>query len=216
MIFFPVSAAILISYLWGSLSWSIMAGKLIRGIDIREEGSGNAGATNALRVLGKGIGLTVLLMDFLKGMIPLLFVPFFASSVKMADQGETYLSLVLLLSIMTGHMFPLWFGFRGGKGVACGAGGITVLFPVGALFCLGVFLLVTLVTKFVSLASLSAAWALPFFYSVLGALDVITVNPVYLSFYIVVAIIITLLHYKNIKRLLQGSENRISLKRRER
>ena len=211
MSFFFFSAAICTAYLWGSLSWAVITGKAVKGIDIRKEGSGNAGATNAVRVLGKKTGSVVLILDVLKGMIPLLIIQYLSGYMNMTEQGETFLSLSVLLSIMTGHMFPVWFGFKGGKGVACGAGGITIIFPWGALICLGIFSLVATITKYVSLASLAASWALPLLYYFMGNLDGNIVNPVYFFFFTTVAIIITLLHYKNIKRLLQGRENKISL-----
>ena len=146
------------SYLLGSIPFGYLAGRLC-GIDIRTKGSGNIGATNALRVLGKKWGYTVFTLDFLKGLAPVI----------LADQWGTYAGVfpatapgaLAGLCVLLGHSFPVWLGFRGGKGIASSAGVMVALFPAAFFICLGVWILVFTTTRYVSVASIASSIALP-------------------------------------------------------
>ena len=182
-------------------------------LDIRKEGSGNAGATNVLRVLGKGAACFVLAADFLKGLLPVLLAPVLAD--RLMSQGSSSPEEVLLIRILTmlmiliGHAFPLWAGFRGGKGVASSAGGVAVLYPPAVPFCLAVFVITVAVSRYVSLGSLVTAWFLPLLYMLTHLAGFTAFSlPLLLSF-LAAAALITVLHRNNIKRLLRGEEKKV-------
>ena len=206
----PVALFSFGGYLIGSIPWAVITGKRLKNVDIRRLGSGNAGATNVYRVLGKWPAIFVLIMDFLKGFLPVLSVPFILSATELSITNTSHIRIFVLLSIILGHAYPAWAGFKGGKGVACCAGGITVLFPLGSPFCLGVFILVLILTRYVSVASLATAWALPLLYLLSGMLNITIIKSLYLLFFIIVAIIITILHNSNIRLLFQGTERKIN------
>lgn len=197
-----------LAYLLGSVSFSVIAGFLITGEDIRNQGSGNAGATNVFRVLGWRIAIPVLLADFLKGFLPV----FFASSImSVFSLDELLLSVfqpTILFFVVLGHVFPFWFRFKGGKGVATAAGGISALFPLAVPICLFVFVLIISLTRYVSLASLVSAWFLPLLYSPFIFFAKEDLSIVKLLFFIVIAILISFLHRSNIERLLKGEESK--------
>lgn len=197
------------AYLIGSVPTAIIAGKWIRGIDIREHGSGNAGATNAMRVLGPKIGLTVLLIDALKGIaavsLALLIRDAFASEVVFV-----IFQLALGAAAIIGHVLPILASFKGGKGVATLVGIIIVMFPEVFLICLGIFLLVFLTSKYVSLASITAGVSLPVV-ALLVQDDILMPK---LFFAIAVALFVPITHKNNIRRLLRGEENRINFRKK--
>jgi len=197
-----------LSYMAGSLPFALICGKLLKGIDIREEGSGNAGATNVYRVLGAPAAAAVLLLDLLKGFLPVMLL----MNRHSAGEDPYLTGVISVLFLILGHSFPLFAGFRGGKGVAVGAGGITALLPLSAPFCLGVFLLTLTLTRTVSLASLAAAWSLPLTYLAGSVIGLFPSSPVLLTFFFITAPGITVLHIKNIRRLIRGEEPRITLK----
>jgi glycerol-3-phosphate acyltransferase PlsY len=205
------AVTVLAAYVIGSIPFAVIAGRLWKGVDIRSEGSGNAGATNVYRVLGWKAALAVLTADFAKGFLPVFFsTGLFA--VMSADSAAgrfspTVLKILVLIAVVLGHAFPLWAGFRGGKGVACSAGGVTALFPVAAPVCLAVFVLTLLITSYVSAASLITAWSLPLVFVILRRLNRGGEDPVLMTvFFVLVALIITVLHRKNIIRLIRGEE----------
>jgi glycerol-3-phosphate acyltransferase PlsY len=202
-----------LAYLVGSLPTSILAGRLLAGIDIREHGSGNAGATNTFRVLGWKAGLGVALIDFAKGYftVRLLAAPRLLSSLPALPAGfpAPLLPILLACAVIIGHILPLWAGFRGGKGVAAGAGAVFALQPVAAAICLGGFVLVLISSGLVSLASLTAALLLPLGSLLLAALTGRPPEPVWTIFTAAAALLILLMHRKNIVRLIRGQENRI-------
>lgn len=146
------------SYLLGSIPDGYLAGRFC-GIDLRTQGSGNIGATNALRVLGKKWGYAVFLFDFLKGLIPVLAAGIWGGHIgfQVASAPGALAALCSLL----GHSFPVWLGFKGGKGIATSAGVIVGLFPAAFLFCVGTWLLLFTTTRYVSVASIAASIALP-------------------------------------------------------
>lgn len=199
---------IILAYLLGSLPTAVWIGKWLRGLDVREHGSGNAGATNAMRVLGPRIGLTVLLIDALKGIAAVSLTAFIREGFASEEMYVVY-QLFLGAVAIAGHVLPIFASFKGGKGIATLVGIIIIIFPEAFLICLGVFMAVFLSTRYVSLASLSAAIALP--------VTVIFIKEISLMpkviFAVTVALFVPIIHINNIKRLIQGKENRISFKR---
>ena len=196
------------SYLLGSIPFGFLAGRLC-GIDIRTKGSGNIGATNVLRVLGKKWGYAVFFLDFLKGLLPVLLALDWghAHGVNPASASGALAALCTLL----GHSFPVWLGFKGGKGIASSAGVIVGLFGIGAfLFCLGTWLLLFTTTRFVSVASIAAALAVPTSVSVLFIMhrkDWLT-----LLIAVVMCVLAIWRHRSNIARLRAGTEPRFEKK----
>jgi len=196
------------SYVIGSLPFALITGKLLKGIDIREEGSGNAGATNVYRTMGAPAAVAVLLLDFSKGLVPVMIL------IRMNIPGtdSDLLGILSIIFLIIGHSYPLFAGFRGGKGVAAGAGGVTALLPLLALFCLMVFILMVLITRIVSMASLVTAWSMPLFYTIGSATGLFPASPGLLLFFFFLAMGITILHRKNIGRLIRGEEPKIKRK----
>jgi acyl phosphate:glycerol-3-phosphate acyltransferase len=192
--------AVLIGYVLGSISFSYLITKWKAGIDIREHGSGNAGATNTLRVLGKGPGIVVLLLDAVKGIIAI----WVASMLWNGDQGQL---AAAGLGAVVGHNWPIFFGFRGGKGVATTLGVMAVISFYPFLLSLIVTILVILISRYVSLGSLVFFVLMPVIMFIEGDLQS----------YIIMAIIIGIIgfcrHVQNIKRLLKGTENKLGRKK---
>lgn len=191
--------AILIGYLLGSISTSTLIGKFVAGIDIREHGSGNAGATNTLRVLGPKLAAIVFLFDALKGVLAVL-------TARWLGVSDT---LVVLtgVAVIFGHNWPVFFNFRGGKGIATTIGVMFSLVPIAALGAAMIALVALFVSRYVSLASLIFTCLLP----------VVIINngyhQAYVWFGIVVAVLSLWRHRENIKRLIGGRESKIGLKR---
>lgn len=200
---------LLMAYFIGSISFSVLAGKILKRIDVREYGSGNAGATNTFRVLGKKAGITVLVLDVFKGFLAVSlvwFTPYFPST-------EIYINLQLAFGIaaVLGHVFPIFVGFRGGKGVATLLGFMIAVFPLAALICIAVFLLTLLFSKYVSLGSILAGLFFPFGVYYLSE----TVLPTMMIFAIFVPIVLIATHQRNIERLIRGEENKVKIKRKK-
>jgi len=203
---------IVLAYLIGSIPTSVWVSNYFFDIDIREYGSGNAGATNTYRVLGPKWGTFVMAVDMLKGMVAVklaLLLPEYMDN----DIRFVNLQIGLGLAAVVGHIFPIWADFRGGKGVATLFGLVVGISPWTALSCSGVFLLVLFLTRFVSLSSILASIAFPVFILVVFNVD----NNVYRVFAIAVALMVVLTHQKNIGRLLKGNESKVPiLKHRDR
>jgi glycerol-3-phosphate acyltransferase PlsY len=203
----------LASYLLGAIPFGYVLVRLLRGVDLREVGSGNLGATNAGRLLGAKWFAVVFVFDFLKGFVP-AFV-FGRLAVRWFDAPET-IGLLYGFAAMAGHIWPVYLGFRGGKGVATAAGAVTGIAPAPTGIAALVFLLVFLPFRIVSLSSISAAVALPIAYV---ALTVLTGKPVLgatLYALVAMALIIVIKHRSNIRRLLRGEEPRaVRLSRKE-
>lgn len=203
---------IILAYLIGSIPTSVWVSQYFFDIDIRDYGSGNAGATNVYRVLGPKWGTTVMIVDMLKGMaavkLALLLPQYTDSETKFLN-----LQIILGLAAVVGHVFPIWADFRGGKGVATLFGLVLGISPITAICCSGVFLLVLYLTRFVSLSSILASVAFPVFILVIFNVE----NHIYRVFAIAVALMVVLTHQKNIGRLLKGSESKVPiLKHRDR
>lgn len=192
----------------GSIPTALIISRKFFGIDIREFGSGNMGATNTFRVLGSKYGTIVMVCDILKGMVAVAlynFLPYYLHQGSGIER--TNLMIGLGLSAVVGHVFPLWADFKGGKGVATLFGMILAIQPVIAGSCVGVFLLVLYLTRFVSLSSILAGLMLPI--SVLWIWNEHEI--LYRIFALFVALLIIITHQKNIGKLLRGVESRIPI-----
>ena len=180
---------IILSYLFGSISTSTIICR-IKNVDIKKIGSGNAGATNTVRALGKKYGALVLILDILKGIIPTLMASTLSPS-------TLTLSVLCAFSTVLGHVFPIYFSFKGGKGAATFIGTILVLFPLGALICFIVWISVIFLSGYVGLATILAAIIFP--------LSILLVGKMNLIFFGVTAMLFVLIaHSKNFIRLVQG------------
>lgn len=195
---------LILSYFLGSIATAVWAGKLFHGVDVREHGSGNAGATNVIRVLGWKTGIPVLLVDVLKGWLAAMLPVFFNLAGHDTAQLTNY-QIIAGIAAVFGHIFPVFAGFRGGKGVATIFGVLLAIHPLVTLSCLGVFLFVLLISGYVSLSSMSAGVAFPLF--LLFFFDTPSMFLKVFSILVAAGIIIT--HRKNIKRLLKGEESKI-------
>ncbi len=196
---------ILAAYLLGSIPTALLVSKLFFGIDIREHGSKNMGASNTFRVLGSWFGLFVLLVDMGKAILAVQL----ANKVHATDWlgNELMLwQLIFGLTAVTGHIFPVFAGFRGGKGVASLFGVVLAIQPWTAIICIAAFLAVVLVTRYISLGSLTAVvvFVVCIFFAVKEE------NNYLRWFSIVAAVLVIILHRKNISRLLKGTESKIS------
>ncbi|QEC68494.1 glycerol-3-phosphate 1-O-acyltransferase PlsY [Panacibacter ginsenosidivorans] len=205
---------IILAYLIGSIPTAVWVSKRFFGIDIRDYGSGNAGATNTFRVLGSKWGTIVMIVDMAKGIAAALLcflLPYYANINNEWDR--TNLMIGLGLAAVIGHIFPIWAGFRGGKGVATLFGMIVAIQPLVAVCCVGVFLLVLYLTRFVSLSSILAGISFAIFILFIFNDDV----TLYRIFSVAVALLVILTHQKNINRILNGTESKVPiLKHRDR
>lgn len=189
---------VLVAYLVGATPFGFLAGRL-RGIDIREHGSGNIGATNVLRVLGKPIGITVLLLDLLKGLLPVLLA--------MGASERSLVHLAAALAAILGHNYTFWLGFKGGKGIATTAGAILPLMPWALLAGALVWLAAFFASRYVSVASIAAAVAVPSAFA-LQSWATGRWEPPILAFAVGVGALAVWKHRANIRRLRRGEENR--------
>jgi len=185
---------LIFSYFIGSIPTGYLAGKLLKGLDIREHGSGNVGATNVFRVVGKIPGFAVLLLDIFKG--------YLAVSLIASGEGALY-RLLIGLTAIAGHNWTLWLKFKGGKGVAVSAGVIIALAPKVFVFSLLVWVVLFLITRYVSVSSIGAALVMPVLAMVFGK------DPAFIIFTVILAISICYTHRSNIKRLQKGEEKKI-------
>ena len=201
----------ILSYLLGSLPSSIWLSRVLHGIDIREFGSGNAGATNTFRVLGSRTGLMVLALDIIKGITASSLVLFLGS---IAHGTERYINIQLLFGLcaVLGHLFPIYENFRGGKGIATLLGMVIGINYILALSCIALFVVVLLLTRYVSLSSILATISFPIIAIFILKKD----EPLLIAFGIVAVIIVILTHQKNIKNLLAGEENKANIFKRKR
>lgn len=199
-------------YLLGSINFAIITTKIKANEDIRDFGSGNAGMTNVLRTLGKGPAVWVLVGDFLKGLaatlLGYLFVFLIAPSNNIMIGG--YIACIFAL---LGHLFPLYHGFRGGKGILVSAGAIAALNPIAFVVILLTFLIVVAFSKIVSLASISAAVMFPIATVVIALIMGSQSIWFQLVFSLVIAILVIIMHRQNIGRLYRGEENRFGKKK---
>lgn len=202
--------ALIVAYLLGSIPSAVWIGKALYGIDVREFGSGNAGATNTFRVLGKKAGIPVLLLDVCKGWFAVILAAW-VSDAPIDTQPFVNLQIVLGVSVVLGHIFPVFADFRGGKGIATLLGVVMAIHPYACLLSIGVFLLVFLISHYVSLASISAGLAFPFSIILIFGREVV---PAMVLFSILVAVLILITHQKNIERLLRRQESKMKFVRK--
>ncbi len=196
---------LILAYLLGSIPTSVWVGRIFYGTDIRKQGSGNAGATNMIRILGPGAGIPVLLFDIFKGWAAIQLMQLFDLNLATENQAALY-QIGLGALVVAGHVFPVFAGFRGGKGVATLLGVGIALFPLASLITLGIFIIVFISFRYVSLASISAAIAFPVIDIVLlGHREILP----FMILAIAIAIFIPLTHRKNIHRLIQGTESKL-------
>jgi glycerol-3-phosphate acyltransferase PlsY len=197
------------AYLIGSIPSGYMAGRA-KGVDLRKEGSGNIGATNALRVLGKKWGYLIFAADSFKGWLSVTLA--YALANRYAPEQVTIMGIVAAFFALVGHNFPIWLGFKGGKGIATSAGIMIALFPIWTfLVALGVWMALFYGTRYVSVASLAAAISLPVttgFLALAGKCDSLLV-----LIAVIMCILATLRHKSNIQRLLAGTEKKFEKKR---
>jgi len=199
---------LVLSYLLGSIPTAIIAARFTRGIDIREHGSGNVGGTNALRTLGWKIGLSVMIFDIIKGW----FAAYYIAQLGY-DNGIIDPLIVQILAgsfAILGHIYTIFAGFKGGKGVGTAAGMLLALYPVALLFCFAVFASTIAITKYVSLGSMLGAATLPITLYLLEIFYGRTVEMEKYIFAILIVILIFYTHRSNIGRLLKGEENKFS------
>ena len=206
-----ISLLAILAYVLGSMPSAVWVGKAYFGIDVREYGSGNAGATNTYRVLGKKAGAAVLFLDVLKGFTAACLVRYLSDY---HPGTARYINLQLLFGIcaLLGHLFPVFANFKGGKGIATLFGMLIAIHYLSALACLGIFLLILFSTRYVSLSSISAAIMFPVMLIYFFNRD----EPLFIAFGICVALLVLLTHQKNIKRLLNGNENKAKILPRHR
>ncbi|TAN01007.1 MAG: glycerol-3-phosphate 1-O-acyltransferase [Chitinophagaceae bacterium] len=204
----PEIYLIILAYLIGSVSNATWISKRFFHLDIREYGSGNAGATNTFRVLGPRVGTVVMILDMFKGVIAVklaYLLPFYAMPEHLTQLVNFQIGLGL--AAVVGHIFPVWYDFRGGKGIATLFGMVLTIQPLVALICVGVFLLMLFLTKYVSLSSILAGVAFPLLLIFIFREHEL----LYKLFAIATALLVILTHQKNIHRLLQGTENKVPL-----
>ena len=198
------------SYLLGSIPFGYLAGR-IAGIDIRNCGSGNVGATNVIRTLGKSYGYPVFALDFLKGFGAVKMSILIATRVQSEWNSPEMFGIVAAISSVLGHSFPVWLRFKGGKGVATSAGALLALAPVAALIGVAIWILTFWLTRYVSVASIAAAAALPLIILIATRLSRTTGKLLFYSSVCLAAVVIWR-HRSNLSRLMRGTEPRFTRK----
>lgn len=206
---FPTFCLVALAWFCGSLPFGYWAGRL-KGIDIRKHGSGNIGATNVIRVLGKKIGLPVFALDVLKGFVPVFVASWWMQHREGVDVNTaTLVAALCAAAAVLGHMFTFWLGFKGGKGVATTAGAMLGLAWQVLLIALVVWIIIFYTTRYVALASILAGFTLP-----VAAAILMPWNYVLLTFGVIIAVLVLVRHRSNISRMLAGTENRFERKKK--
>ena len=209
MVFNVITAVI--AYLIGSVNFSVILSKKMAGFDVREKGSGNAGTTNMLRSVGKKAAALTLICDVLKGVVAILIAMFIGWAFKVENQS--LLVQIAGIAVVLGHTFPIFFGFKGGKGVATSLGILIMTNWQIGLICLVFGVLLIALTRMVSLGSCSAAVLFPVLTLFITDHYIVTQGSGYLIYSIILAVIVLFNHRSNIKRIMAGKENRISFKK---
>ena len=191
----------IVAYLIGAIPSSVWIGKKFYNIDIREHGSGNAGATNSFRILGKKVGSIVLFID--------IFKAWFSTEIlsSIANNQSTEYMLGLGMIAVLGHIFPIYIGFRGGKGIASLLGVIIAIQPIASLCSVGVFILSLLISRYVSLSSILAACSFP----IIIVFSIENPNNALVTFSVMVSVLVLFTHKKNIERLFKKEEIKVKL-----
>jgi len=198
------------SYFLGSIPFGYLAGRLA-GIDIRKAGSGNVGATNVVRVLGKRYGYPVFALDFLKGFGAVKISMLMAPGRPPEWNSSEIVGILAAMSSILGHLYPPWLKFKGGKGVATSAGALLALTPVATLIGVAIWIIVFWLTRYVSLASITATVVLPIVILVVSSQDQNKRKPLVYSSACVAAVVIWR-HRSNLSRLMRGTEPRFTRK----
>ena len=201
--------AVLMAYLIGSIPTAVWVGRMFYNVDVRTQGSKNAGATNTIRVLGIKAGIPVIIVDVFKGWFAVYLSVLFVNS-GFSNNQFLFLEISMAAASVLGHIFPIYVGFKGGKGVATLFGVGLALYPYAVLTVLGVFLLVFFITRMVSLSSVLASISFPFFVIFLFHIPYLPL----ILLAIAVGLFVPVMHHNNIKRLLRGEESKISFKRK--
>jgi glycerol-3-phosphate acyltransferase PlsY len=200
----------LVSYLLGSIPAGYLAGR-VAGIDIRHAGSGNIGATNVMRVLGKRYGYPVFIIDFLKGLIAVSLSILIEKRAQPLSVPTELIGIIAAISCVIGHSFPVWLSFKGGKGVATSMGGLFGLMPFVALIGVAVWVIMFQITRYVSVASMTATLAVPISILILMPPKQ-TGGAALLYFSICLAALVVFRHRSNLSRLVRGTEPRFKRK----
>ena len=203
---YTATTMIVLAYLLGSIPSAVWIGKKYYGIDIREHGSKNAGTTNMLRVLGRRAAAPVFALDFLKGFVAVTVVELLQYDELIGPNDIINIKIAAVVAAVLGHIFPIFAGFRGGKGVATLVGAVTGIYPPAALLCFGVWVVVLMISHYVSLSSMIAGCCFPVFTLISPKVNG-SIPFVVFSFVIAVLLIVT--HRKNIRRLREGTESKI-------
>ena len=219
---FLLATIIVLSYLIGSIPTSIIVSKASRGIDIRKHGSGNAGGTNVMRVLGWKHGVLVILLDAFKGVLAVVVVArLHYGSIPFENATPfddfTLVQIIAGISAVIGHIWTVFAGFKGGKGIATALGMLLMIVTVDMLIAIGVFILVVTFSRYISLGSLAGAVAVPLALIVrenVFNVDIPNYNTL-LPFLIFVALLVIFTHRKNVVRLLNGNENKINFSKKK-
>jgi glycerol-3-phosphate acyltransferase PlsY len=200
------SILLLLAYLMGSIPTAVWVSRYFFGTDIREHGSGNAGATNTFRILGSKAGSFVFFIDMLKGFLA-VDLAYLIPRYQMDNMALTNFQVLLGICAVIGHIFPIWAQFKGGKGIATLFGMILAIQPLVAACLVGVFFLMLFITRYVSLSSITASIAFPvMIFFIFREPEIM-----YRLFAVATAILVVLTHHKNINRLLAGNENKVPL-----
>ena len=195
------------SYLLGSIPFGYLLVRMFRGTDIRQSGSGNIGATNVART-SPGLGITTLILDALKGLAAVVVTRFWIA--PRATTSVAVLCAIAALFAIVGHVFPLWLGFRGGKGVATGLGSFIMLAPKAILVMIGLFAAIVVAFRYVSLGSILVVALFPI---LAWVLDGYGREPVVVACFATASVLIIAKHHANIRRLIAGTENRVNVRR---
>ena len=201
----------IIAYLIGSINFSVIFSKKMAGFDVREKGSGNAGTTNMLRSVGKKAAAITLICDILKGVVAILIAMFIAWAFKV--ENASLLVQIAGIAVVLGHTFPIFFGFKGGKGVATALGILLMSNWQIGLICLVFGVVLIALTRMVSLGSCAAAVLFPVLTLFINEHYIVSQGSSYLIFSIILAVIVLFNHRSNIQRILSGKENKISFKK---
>lgn len=210
-----IALIIITAYLIGSIPNAVWIGRMFFGVDVRNEGSRNAGATNTIRVLGLKPGLCVLMLDLVKGLLPLALLTMFGNQIpaikNLSEVFYLWFQIATAITIVVGHVFPIFVGFRGGKGVATLVGVLIMLYTNEFLFVFGIFLLVFLLFRYVSLSSICASISLPLLHFAFFQTEKIPL----LIFALFIAVFIPITHIKNIQRLIHHKETKFVFKKKD-
>ncbi|ELR69836.1 Acyl-phosphate:glycerol-3-phosphate O-acyltransferase PlsY [Fulvivirga imtechensis AK7] len=204
-----IGVGILLAYLLGSIPTAVWFGKALHGIDVREHGSGNPGATNTFRVLGKRAGTIVMLGDVIKGMAATSLAVILMNMEFIEEQNLVTFKLIMGVVAVTGHIFSVFINFKGGKGVATLLGMMIAIHYEVALLCIVVFLITLIVSKYVSLASIIGALSFPALLLLVPRFK--TNEPLLVIFGFFLFVVIVWTHHKNIRRMMEGEENKTYL-----